>query len=740
MGTSPEAEAVREAAFSACLVFKRNDKHTLDAGTLDALAKLATVVEFASGAEIVTWGRATDAVHIVAEGEVILTRGVRADGPPSTHVLRRGGMYGEGGASQESPRHIGVRATCKTTVVALPYEGLEALMRRSPRLTELLSEFARVRDHEHEIVSALRRSDLAGAAHMRRLRQHFDEVDIEHFEKGSTLVKQGEASFGTFYLLSGTLESVRHEGATAHVVDTVHAGEILCDYALLHNIPEPLELRTLTPVAIVRIPRVVAGQSLSASSGGAAALTVKIRALVGPPRPDPNPSLSRIGALLVDQLRARYNDAITLLSLSFDDNVDEARNRADPANRPSLTLSLPRSREAGAALQKALARYNRALAVALLDTSNLTDEEAGWIAPHIRSVVQLQSQPDEEVRFTKLRGLPTTRVGLVDRGSGHGAWAPAALRLPRDYVVAPRERRDISEAVERIGRAMTRRRVGVALGGGGAWGYAHVSLLQRMHASRVPVDVVAGCSFGAVVGAYYAALGPTQFDQVKRDGRALSVAVSWSILSSTAVSKEIKKLLGAHHIESLLTPYFPVATEVASGTQYTMRSGPLEDGVRASGAFPGMFTPVTSATGRLVDGGIINNVPEDVPDGEGAQLVVASNIVSSPPTERLGAPHFGGPSGRLMHEFNPFSRMRDVVRSMLVLMHSAGARDAHLADVTFAPPVPDVLPWDFSKPDAVIDHAQGSLEKTLVDIVAKWVDLARPITPERGELKALDDA
>ena len=72
MGTSTEAEAACEAAFSACLVFKRNDKHTLDDGTLAALAKLATTLDFASGAEIVAWGRATDAVHIVAEGEVIL--------------------------------------------------------------------------------------------------------------------------------------------------------------------------------------------------------------------------------------------------------------------------------------------------------------------------------------------------------------------------------------------------------------------------------------------------------------------------------------------------------------------------------------------------------------------------------------------------------------------------------------------------------------------------------------------
>ncbi len=201
------------------------------------------------------------------------------------------------------------------------------------------------------------------------------------------------------------------------------------------------------------------------------------------------------------------------------------------------------------------------------------------------------------------------------------------------------------------------------------------------------------------------------------------------MISSESVSRTVEKELGTHYIESLLRPYFPVATEISSGAQRTIRLGGLHEGVRASGAFPGMFTPVTSATGRLVDGGIVNNVPEDVPAREGAQLVIASNIVSAPSKEPVPTPMFEGRWGRALHEFSPILRMRDLVRSMLVLMHTAGASDAYLADVTFSPPVPDVVPWDFSQADRVIEHARESLDRSLAEIESRWRALAAPRLP-----------
>lgn len=707
MGTTAPLAALR-----ACRAL-----HRVDTATLEALAASARVETLPADTRLVAWGEAPTALYVVLDGEVALTRAT-AGGGSSSRTLRRAGIFSEGGAVQSPPAHIGARLTSASTVLSIPYASLAPVLATSPTLREALLDLATVRDHEREIVAALRRSSLSGATLMRRLRERLDEADVEHYAAGATLVAQGSKPFGAFFLLDGSLEQVRHEGATATVVDTVYAGEVLCDYALLTGAPEPLELRASAPVQIVRFPSLDA----RAATATTATTTVDVRALVGPS----DEGVTELGRVIVAQLRGTHGDAISKLRLRFGEVSDA---RVEPSNAPVIDVTLPADARAGEALGAQLTRYNRFTAMALVDATGLTDEQASWIAPQLRGVIHAQRHPDDPIPQGSLRELDALRVGLVS-GAGTKPWAPATLRLPRGAAFgAARPGSDVHEAIARVGRSLTGRRVGVALGGGGAWGYAHVGLLKGMAARGIPVDVLAGCSFGAVVGAYYAALGDRGLDQVKSSGPRLSRAVHLAMISSESVSRTVEKELGTHFIESLLRPYFPVATDISSGAQRTIRLGGLHEGVRASGAFPGMFTPVTSATGRLVDGGIVNNVPEDVPAREGAQLVIASNIVSAPSKEPVPTPMFEGRWGRALHEFDPIQRVRDLVRSMLVLMHTAGASDAYLADVTFSPPVPDVVPWDFSQADRVIEHARESLDRSLAEIDARWRALAAPLLP-----------
>ncbi len=715
MGTIAPLDALR-----ACRALQQ-----VETSTLEVLASEARVDSYPADTQLITWGERPEALRVVIDGEVLVTRAVVGGGAPSSRSLRRGGVFAEGAAVQPSPANIGARATTAATVLAVPYASLTRCVAVSSALREALVDLATVRDHEREIVAALKRSSLAGATLMRRLRERLDEADVRHYPAGATLVTQGAAPFGAFFLLEGGIEQVRHEGARATVVDTVFAGEILCDYAMLSGVTEPLEVRATGEVQIVRFPSLEARASARAAQ---TATTVDVRALVGPA----NEGVSDVAALITRQLRDVHGDAVSLLRVRFGEG---ASSPATPADAPVIELSVPADARAGEALGAALARFNRTTAMALLDATSLTEEQAAWIAPQVQSLVHMQRDPDDAIPFAAMRELDVLRVGLV-AGAGVKPWVPATLRLPRGAAFArARAGSEAFEAVARVGRAMTGRRVGVALGGGGAWGYAHVGLLRGMARRGVPVDVLAGCSFGAVVGAYYAALGDAGLDRVKVAGPTLSNAVHLALISSRSVSYVLERELGTHYVESLLKPYFPVATEISSGAQRTIRSGALHEGVRASGAFPGIFSPVTSTGGRLVDGGIVNNVPEDVPAREGAQLVVASNIVSAPAKEPVPQPLFKGGAGRFLHELEPIQRVRDVVRSMLVLMHTAGAGDAYLADVQFSPPVPPVVPWDFSQADRVIEHARESLERALVDIEGRWRLLAAPLMPgqERDE-------
>jgi NTE family protein len=182
--------------------------------------------------------------------------------------------------------------------------------------------------------------------------------------------------------------------------------------------------------------------------------------------------------------------------------------------------------------------------------------------------------------------------------------------------------------------------------------------------------------------------------------------------------------LGAKRLEELEVPLFPVSTDVANSTQYVVALGTLGDGVRASGAFPGIFTPVVSDGMRCVDGGFINNVPASVVLAQGANLIVASNIVATPPAVSPRKPLFPGALGRWLYAFNPIGRMSDVIRSGLVLMHTNGDRESEFADVTFETGFAGYDFWDFTKGKEIARRAEPQAERIVEEIRMKWQKLA----------------
>ncbi len=427
----------------------------VDAPTREALVSACTVQPVAADEELIEWGPPPREFFMVADGEVVLTRAVRGGAAPSNRVLRRGALFGGAAVAGLPARLMSARTLCPSTVLRLPGEALHPLVAASRSLAEAIHDLATLRDHEREIVAALKRSSLAGAVNMRRLRDRLDEAVVERFPAGATIVTQGAPAFGAFYLLRGALEAVRHEGGAAVVVDTVHAGEILCDLALSRHVPEPLELRARDAVEVVRIPSLQRSRGrASVSAAAPRASAVDLRAVVGPAGVAPGP----FGELLVEQLREAYRDAASLVRVRF----DGAAKAAAPDDAPVLEVSLPADGRAGEAFGEFLARHATTTALAVLDTTGLTDAQVAAIAPCVREVVHLQRGPDDDVRFAPLRALHRVRVGLVG-AAGDKPWAPGTLRLrlPPRHASA-REDARYAAAVARVGRAITGRR-GIAI-------------------------------------------------------------------------------------------------------------------------------------------------------------------------------------------------------------------------------------------------------------------------------------
>jgi NTE family protein len=214
-----------------------------------------------------------------------------------------------------------------------------------------------------------------------------------------------------------------------------------------------------------------------------------------------------------------------------------------------------------------------------------------------------------------------------------------------------------------------RPKIGLVLGGGGARGGAHMGVLEVLEEMRIPFDCVAGTSMGALVsGAYLAGVSPEEMkakvkatdwggmfdDSAGRESigvrakqiddrffSALEFGMSKDGLryregavSGTKIKLFFNELvhadLGARNIEDLPLPLALMATDIGSGERVAMRSGDLTTAMRASMSVPGAVAPVLREGRKLVDGGLVDNVPiQEVHDLCGADVVIAVNVGSA---------------------------------------------------------------------------------------------------------------
>lgn len=170
-----------------------------------------------------------------------------------------------------------------------------------------------------------------------------------------------------------------------------------------------------------------------------------------------------------------------------------------------------------------------------------------------------------------------------------------------------------ADDVARLARLAAGRGVALVLSGGGARGFAHLGVLRALHEHGVPVDVVAGTSIGAAVGAAIAQGRSPQELRVTMErqfDRLLDYTVpAVSLLKGKRISDRIVETFGEWEIEDLWRRFVCVSTNITSGQRHVHRSGSLAIAVRASVAIPGVLPPVVLGDELLVDGGVLDNFP-----------------------------------------------------------------------------------------------------------------------------------
>lgn len=184
---------------------------------------------------------------------------------------------------------------------------------------------------------------------------------------------------------------------------------------------------------------------------------------------------------------------------------------------------------------------------------------------------------------------------------------------------------------------------GIALGGGGARSLAHIGMLKVLEEEGITVDYVSGCSFGAVVGALHAR-GEDYASIVKIIGKYFGgirqkifdprLPVT-SFYKGQNMEKMIREAFGDQKIEDLLIPFVTSAVDLLTGKEYIFDKGPIWEAIVATMSLPGIFPPRRYGDMLLADGGILNNVPDNLIRAKGASLIVSANVSPLEDTEMV---------------------------------------------------------------------------------------------------------
>jgi len=292
------------------------------------------------------------------------------------------------------------------------------------------------------------------------------------------------------------------------------------------------------------------------------------------------------------------------------------------------------------------------------------------------------------------------------------------------------------------------KRIGLALGGGGARGLAHIGVLKAFEREAIPIDIIVGTSAGALIGGAYA--GGLSLDELvekvneylnspefqssairaveaghSQENHKLAQKIEIflknsfylaqtmfrpGILSSEDFQTMIDYFIPDIQIEEACIPFRAVATDLVKGKQIIFSEGPLRQAVMASCAVPGAVEPLKEGGMILSDGGIFGLVPSSVARKEGADIVIAVAVDQDICTEE---------------EFRTSKDVND--RAAEIMARQLEAYELRDADIVIRPKVGDLQWTDFSHAIDLIEEGEKAAEENMdnirnaMPVIKKWL-------------------
>ncbi|MFC1871921.1 patatin-like phospholipase family protein [Chloroflexota bacterium] len=259
--------------------------------------------------------------------------------------------------------------------------------------------------------------------------------------------------------------------------------------------------------------------------------------------------------------------------------------------------------------------------------------------------------------------------------------------------------------------AKERKKLGLALGGGVARGLAHIGVLEVLDKESITIDMIAGTSAGAVIGAIYAQTKDTNVvrDFVRNLSHKRLISLVDPSLPKTGLIKgeKIIDLLKvvinkSVRFSDLKIPFACIATDIMNGEEVVISQGSVLDGIRASISIPLIFTAARWRGKYLVDGGLVNPVPVSTLKGMGADFIIAVNVIPNIKTELVQSVPTKAPNilDIIMHSM--------YIGNTLLVRHSLEG-----ANIRIEPQVRHISAGDFHKVEECILEGKKAAEASI---------------------------
>ena len=731
----------------------------LDAADQDRLLAEFEWRSFAAGEVVIPEGVPGPGLELIVEGSAM----VRVHSVGGDKVLRE--QVGPGHPIGERSLFLGrdtgseVIALSRMRTLHLAPRAFHEMIARSPAFRAVILQLVTLHERSAGIFDLLVRNPffrLLGRADLELLMQ---AGTIEAIEPGHRIVRAGDRGSDVFVLLKGKVAvyAPLHEGGQRELLECAAPGTLFGHAAPLLEVKRTADIDAVEPSEVLAIParafmeilaqnpsvlrrlyRDLAAMDLRAE----AAETASQRPLVT----SINGLASGIGATtLAYGLAAEIGagGSVVLVDLALpssagrlgmaivDERVGEvAIGRLVAPRSWRFRVIFPRRAEDAlaliAALRQSEGRRSHVLVVAraherlpvgtqaacdqAIFLRHLSDGKQAEPARHGQFHIEAVRMPAVPVDGPVAASAPSVRIPADERTAGR-FWSERDPELLRD------EKRALGRSCRRLGRIVLGRAVGLALGGGGALGFAHIGLIQVMREAGIAIDYIAGSSFGAMVAGVYAGGGEEALAELIRRRHVLQWVINASMLTTSAIPPFVDRLLGRQLLSATEIPFLPVSMDLLSGREVVLSRGTIGQGVRSSSGLPGPFAAWRLGSWRLVDGGIINNVPASTTWEAGANFIIASNVIPSSP-QAMMARREGGLIARAPSLV--LSRMDDLLRSMYWLMSQAGRDRAYLSDYLFNLNVHGFGVHDMTCGEAIAEAGRRQAERELPAILHAW--------------------